>query len=88
MIEYREFDSALIDEVHEIYEANKWESYLGNKEKCDKQKYASEQLLRTGLFYVPKQHIQKVGNNGYIDDIRYLYAHQDPHQVLKHYSPL
>ena len=33
MIEYREFNSALIDEVHEIYEANKWESYLGNKEK-------------------------------------------------------
>lgn len=33
MIEYKKFSSELIDEVYEIYEANKWENYLNDKER-------------------------------------------------------
>ncbi len=36
MIEYREFDSGRIDEVYRIYEENRWESYLGDREKLSK----------------------------------------------------
>ena len=43
MIEYREFRSEFIDEAYKIYEENRWESYLGDKEKLSR---AFENSLR------------------------------------------